>query len=69
MGIMLLGKRSFLLYCQKVLCHSMNIGILACSALADYVRSAQEKMKTNYPIVEVDRNYHDRPKILREMVK
>ena len=69
MGIMLLGKRSFLLYCQKVLCHSMNIGILACSALEDYVRSAQEKMKTNYPIVEVDRNYHDRPKILREMVK
>lgn len=47
----------------------MGIGILACSALADYVRAAQDAMKTDYPVVEIDRNYHDRPKKLRRLVE
>ena len=47
----------------------MSTGILACSALTYYVRAAQEKMGTNYPIIEVDRNIHDRPKLLRSMVE
>lgn len=46
----------------------MSTGILACSALIPYVRAAQKKMKTNYRIVEVDRNYHDRPNKLRAML-
>ena len=47
----------------------MNIGILTCSALTYYVNAAQKKMKTNYPVIEIDRNYHDRPKILRTLVE
>lgn len=47
----------------------MKTGILACSAMADYVRAAQKKMKTDYPVVEIDRNYHDRPKLLRSMIE
>lgn len=47
----------------------MSISILACSALTDYVRAAQKKMGTNYPIIEVDRNHHDKPKLLRSMVE
>lgn len=47
----------------------MNIGILACSALSYYVKAAQIKLKTNYPVVEIDRNYHDRPKVLRELIE
>lgn len=47
----------------------MNIAILACSALTYYVNAAQEKMKTDYPVIEIDRNYHDRPKLLRAMLE
>lgn len=47
----------------------MSTVILACSALAYYVRAAQNKMKTNYPVIEVDRNYHDRPKLLRSLIE
>lgn len=47
----------------------MSTGILACSALTDYVRAAQKKMGTNYPIIEIDRNNHDRPKLLRSMIE
>ena len=47
----------------------MSTVILACSALAYYVRAAQKKMNTDYPVIEVDRNYHDRPKLLRSMIE
>ena len=47
----------------------MNIGILTCSALTYYVNVAQKKMKTNYPVIEIDRNYHDRPKVLRTLLE
>jgi hypothetical protein len=47
----------------------MNIGILTCSALTYYVNAAQKKMKTNYPVIEIDRNYHDRPKVLRTLLE
>lgn len=47
----------------------MRTGILACSALSDYVRAAQREMKTDYPIVEIDRSYHDRPQKLHNLVE
>lgn len=47
----------------------MDTVILSCSALTYYVRAAQEKMKTNYQIIEIDRNYHDRPKFLRSLLE
>lgn len=47
----------------------MSIGILACGALVPYVRAAQNVVKVDYPIVEIDRNYHDRPNILRRMLE
>lgn len=47
----------------------MNIGILACSALSHYVKAAQKKKKTYYPVIEIDRNYHDRPKLLRSLLE
>lgn len=47
----------------------MSTAIIACNALTPYVRAAQEKMGTNYPIVEVDRNHHDRPKLLKKLVE
>lgn len=47
----------------------MKIGILACSALSYYVHAAQKKYQTEYPVIEVDRNYHDRPKLLRELLE
>ena len=47
----------------------MSTGILACSALTYYVKAAQQKMNTDYPIIEIDRNYHDRPKLLRSLLE
>ena len=47
----------------------MSTGILACSALTYYVKAAQKKMNTDYPIIEIDRNYHDRPKLLRSLLE
>lgn len=47
----------------------MSTAILTCSALEDYVNAAQKTMKTDYPVIKVDRNYHDRPKILRSMIE
>jgi hypothetical protein len=47
----------------------MKIGILGCSALTYYVNAAQKKMNTEYPLIEIDRNYHDRPKVLRSMLE
>ena len=35
--------------------------ILTCSSLERYVKRAQEKMHTNYPIIVIDRIYHVEP--------
>lgn len=46
----------------------MNAVILACSSLNRHVDAAQEKMKTDYPVVNVDRKYHEDPKQMREQL-
>lgn len=46
----------------------MNAVILACSSLNGHVDAAQEKMKTDYPVVNVDRKYHEDPKQMREQL-
>lgn len=61
--------RSYLnIFCLQVF-SQMSTVILACSALTPYVRAAQKKVKTNYPIVEMDRKYHDRPQKLKLMLE
>lgn len=51
---------------------TMHTVILACSSLTDYVRDAQEKQKTSYPVLIADRKYHAEPekmkKVLAEML-
>lgn len=46
----------------------MNAVILACSSLNRHVDAAQEKMNTGYPVVNVDRKYHEDPKQMREQL-
>lgn len=43
----------------------MNAVILACSSLKLYIDAAQKKMKTDYPVVLVDRKYHSAPRKMR----
>ena len=43
----------------------MNAVILACTTLIEYVEKAQERCGTAYPIVELDRKYHDEPADMR----
>ncbi len=46
----------------------MNAVILACSSLNSHVNAAQDKMATNYPVVNVDRKYHEDPKQMKEQI-
>lgn len=46
----------------------MNAVILACSSLDKYVDAAQEKMNTNFPVISVDRKYHEEPEQMREQL-
>ncbi len=46
----------------------MNAVILACSSLNSYVNAAQQKMETNYPVVNVDRKYHDDPEQMKGQI-
>ena len=39
--------------------------LLTCGALKAHIDAAQERMGTDYPVVYVDRSYHDRPKEMR----
>lgn len=39
----------------------MGTVILTCSSLESYVRRAQEKMHTAYPVIVIDRIYHVEP--------
>ena len=41
----------------------MNAAIVVCSTLTNHVKAAQEKMNTNYPIIELDNSKHDRPEV------
>lgn len=46
----------------------MNAVILACTTLIEYVEKAQERCGTAYPIVELDRKYHDEPADMRRHI-
>ena len=46
----------------------MNAVILSCTTLTDYVRAAQEKYGTDYPVVFADRNFHVEPSEMREHI-
>ena len=43
--------------------------ILACSSLRDYVDFAQRRVKTDYPVVYLDKIYHRDPEEMREHIK
>lgn len=44
----------------------MNAVIIICSSLDKHVDAAQKKMNTDYPVISVDRKYHDDPKKMKE---
>ena len=46
----------------------MHAVILACTTLTEYVKKAQERCGTAYPIVELDRKYHDDPADMRRHI-
>lgn len=46
----------------------MNTVILACSFLEQYIDAAQEKMKTNFPVIALDNSLHVYPKKMREKI-
>ena len=46
----------------------MNIVILSCSSLKDYVEAAQKVSHTDYPVIYLDRKYHMEPRIMRQMI-
>ncbi|MGN0293270.1 MAG: DUF1638 domain-containing protein [Lachnospiraceae bacterium] len=46
----------------------MDAVILACSSLNSHVNAAQEKMGTDYPVIYVDRKYHEDPKQMRQHI-
>ena len=46
----------------------MDAVILACSSLNSHVDAAQEKMGTDYPVIYVDRKYHEDPKQMRQHI-
>lgn len=46
----------------------MNIVILSCSSLKDYVEEAQKVSHTDYPVIYLDRKYHMEPRIMRQMI-
>ncbi|MGN0267723.1 MAG: DUF1638 domain-containing protein [Lachnospiraceae bacterium] len=46
----------------------MKAVILTCSSLNTHVDAAQQKMGTYYPVVNVDRKYHEEPKKMREQL-
>lgn len=44
---------------------SANMAILVCSSLCAYVDAAQRKMQTSFPVITVDRKYHNEPNEMR----
>lgn len=47
----------------------MNAVIFSCSSLAVHVKAAQEKCKTAFPVVWLDRKLHAEPLKMRESIK
>ena len=48
---------------------AVNAVILACSSLEKYVAAAQEKMKTDYPVITIDRAYHAEPEDMKKRIE
>ncbi len=46
----------------------MNAVILTCSSLTSHVDAAQKKMNTHFPVMEMDRKYHDNPAYMRKII-
>ena len=46
----------------------MSTVILSCTSLADYVRAAQQKMGTDYPVVTIDKSHHREPEQMKALV-
>ena len=46
----------------------MNAVILSCTTLMEYVRQAQNVCHTDYPVIELDRQYHVEPEKMREHI-
>ena len=46
----------------------MNTVILSCTTLLEYVQMAQKSCKTNFPVIELDRQYHVEPSKMREHI-
>lgn len=46
----------------------MNTIILSCTTLLEYVQQAQETCKTQFPVIELDRQYHTEPEKMREHI-
>ena len=46
----------------------MNAVILSCTTLLEYVQMAQKACKTNFPVIELDRQYHIEPSQMREHI-
>ena len=46
----------------------MNAVILACSSLTPFVRAAQARCGTDWPVLELDRNDHAEPAVMREHI-
>lgn len=46
----------------------MNTTILACGSLADYVKAAQVKMKTCYPVTYLNKEFHKDPMLMKQHI-
>ena len=46
----------------------MNTVILSCTTLLEYVQQAQKTCKTDFPIIQLDRQYHTEPSKMREHI-
>ena len=46
----------------------MSTVILSCTTLLEYVQMAQKACKTNFPVIELDRQYHVEPSKMREHI-
>lgn len=53
---------------RKYEVHEINPVILSCKSLTEYVKQAQKKCATAFPIVELNREYHDEPEKMREHI-
>ena len=46
-----------------------NTVILACTSMLLHVEAAQKKMKTDFPVIEADREYHVDPQSMKQCLR